>query len=113
SVGVAVRRNGHADAGGKQAMGFASAVLSDHGEDHFARVKKLQAGGAGYELAVWRKNRGNPDQILSGDACVPQGQLEGSQALAMLTHSLGKEDPLRDHVLAQFICLQKYTRVAR
>jgi hypothetical protein len=29
----------------------------------------------------------------------------------MLAHSLGEKDPLGDHVLAQFICLQSRARV--
>src|ERR1700740_1653819 len=87
-------------------MGFASAVLGHNGEYDLTGMQELQSSSAGYELAVRRENRGDPDQILSSNACVPQGQLEGSKALAMLAHSLGEEDPLRDHVLAQFICLQ-------
>src|SRR5262250_3628879 len=31
----------------------------------------------------------------------------------MLSDSLGEEDPLRDHVLTQFICLQCHVRISR
>src|SRR5215475_1452492 len=113
AVGVAVRGDRHADARGQQAVRFARAVFGHHCEDDFAGVQEFQSGGAGNKLTIGRENRGDPNQVLSGDACVPQGQLEGCQTLTMLSDSLGEEDPLRDHVLAQFICLQWHQRISR
>jgi hypothetical protein len=43
---------------------------------------------------------------LRGNAGVAQGELKGSQPLAVLSHALGEKDPLGDHILAQFIFLQ-------
>jgi hypothetical protein len=54
-----------------------------------------------------REDGRDSHQILCRNACIAQGKLEGSQTLAMLSYTFGEEDPLWDHVLAQFICLQK------
>lgn len=88
-------------------MRFASAVFGDDGEDHFARMKVLKPGRAGNQLAIRGKNRRNANEILSSDPGVAQREFERSEALAMFAHAFGKEDPLRDHVFAQFICLHE------
>src|SRR4029077_3172573 len=90
---------------------LAGTVFGDNRKDDFTRVKKFQARGAGYKLAVGREDGRNADQVLSSDASVPQGEFEGSETFPMFTDPLGEENPLGDHVLAQFICLQKFARV--
>ena len=40
-------------------------------EDDFAGAQVLQSRGARHQLALWRKNRGDSNQILGGDAGVP------------------------------------------
>src|ERR1700722_3774432 len=62
----------------------------------------LHAFLARKQLAIWRKNRRDPNQILGSDTGVTQRQFERSQPLAVFPHSLGKENPLRNHVFAQF-----------
>src|SRR5437879_7875592 len=59
---------------------------------------------AGEQLAIRGKNRGDTHQILRGDARITQRQFERSQPLAVFPHSLGEENPLRNHVFAQFTC---------
>src|ERR1700722_279851 len=54
------------------------------------------------QFAIGRKNRRDPNQILGSDTGVTQRQFERSQPLAVFPHSLGKENPLRNHVFAQF-----------
>ena len=104
SVGIAVRWNGYADRRGEQAVRFARRILGDDGEDDLARMEILHTFLAGEQLAIRGKNRGDTHQILGGDARITQCQFERSQPLAVFPHSLGEENPLRNHVFAQFTC---------
>jgi hypothetical protein len=61
----------------------------------------LHAFFAGKQFTVGRKNRRDSNQILGSDAGVTQRQFERSQPFAVFTHSLGKENPPRNHVFAQ------------
>src|SRR5262245_60315416 len=67
----------------------------------------LQPGGTGDQFAVRGKDGRYPDQVLSSDPGVTQREFERSEALTMLADAFGEEDPLRDHVFAQFICLHE------
>src|SRR5579864_3781963 len=66
-------------------------------------MKVLHAFLAGQQLAIGRKNRRDSDQILGSDPGVAQRQFKRCQPLAVFPHSLGKENPLRNHVFAQFV----------
>ncbi len=55
-----------------------------------------------HQFALWRKNRGDSNQILRGDAGVPQCQLKRSKTFAMFADPLGEENLLGDHVFRQF-----------
>jgi hypothetical protein len=66
-------------------------------------MQVLHAFFAGEQFAIGRKDRRNPNQILGSDTGVTQRQFERGQPLAVLSHSFGKENPLRNHVFAQFL----------
>jgi hypothetical protein len=57
-------------------MRLTSGVLRDDGKRDFAGVKVLDAFLARDQLAVRRKNGGNPDQVLRRDSRIPEGQLK-------------------------------------
>src|SRR5512143_1862466 len=96
-------------------MRFVRGILCDDRKNHFARMKICEALRPGNQFAVWRENRRDAHQVLRSNAGIAQGELKGSQPLAVLSLSLREKDPLGDHVLAQFICLQqvKVTREAK
>jgi sulfur carrier protein ThiS len=50
---------------------------------------------------VRRKDGGDADEVLGGDTCVPQCQLEGGETLFVLANAFGEEEACGDHVLAQ------------
>src|SRR5207249_10185534 len=74
----------------------------DHSKHHLARIQVLQPLRPRNQLALWRKNRRDADQILCGDAGISQRQLERSEALTMLADPLSEKNPLGDHVSGQF-----------
>ena len=88
-------------------MRFVGGVFRDDRENDFAGVQILQSLGARDEFAVGRKNRRDTHQILRCDTGIAQGELKRRQPLAVLSHTFGEKDPLRDHVFAQFVFLQE------
>src|SRR6516164_8975655 len=83
-------------------MRLARRVFGHDGEYDLAGMKILHAFLAGEELAVWRKDRRDAHQILGGNTGITQRQFERRQTLAVFPHSLGEENPLWNHVFAQF-----------
>ena len=77
-------------------MGLARLIFANDGECDLAGFEVLQPFAARDELAGWRKNGGNPDDVAGGDTRVAQRELEARQALAVLSDSLGEENVLRD-----------------
>ena len=73
-----------------------------HRKHNFPRAQIFQALVARQEFALRWENGRDAYQILCCDAGVPERQLKGGQAFLVLADSLGKKDPLGDHVLGQF-----------
>jgi len=97
--------------GRQQAMRFAGAVFGDYGKDDFAGVKVFEARGAGNELCSWagRWKRRAPGfcAAIPASRRASSNEVRRSRCLPtpLVRRSLG------DHVLAQFICLQRFARV--
>src|SRR5271156_2745352 len=72
-----------------------------HGEDDLAGRKIFQAFFAGDELALWGKDRRNPNQILRRDPGVAQSHFERGEPFLVLPDAFGQKQTLRDHAFAQ------------
>src|SRR5260370_38905366 len=83
-------------------MRLARGILRDHGKSDLTRIKILHALFARDQLAVWREDGRNTDQILCGNAGVAQGQLETCKTLLVLAHTFGQKDALGHHAYSQF-----------
>ena len=88
---LAVARDGHADAGGDQAIRLGRGALAHHDVDDLAGLELLQPLLDRDLLAVGREDAGDPDEVVAGDPGVAEGQLEAGQFLAMGAHPLGEE----------------------
>src|SRR5438876_185570 len=102
AVRITVRRNGNSNARRQQPVWFVSGILGYDSKDHLTRIQVLQSLRTRNQLALWRKNRRDANQILCGDAGISQRQLERSEALTMLADPLSEKNPLGDHVSGQF-----------
>ena len=83
-------------------MRFARGVFGDDGKDDFAGGKVFQTIFARDKFCLRRKDGGDANEVLRGDAGVAQGELKGSEALFVLAYSLGEKQPLWDHAFSQF-----------
>jgi hypothetical protein len=56
---------------------------------------------------LWREDGRDANQILCGDAGVPQRQLKRSKTFPMFADPLSEKNLLGDHVFSQFLFLPR------
>jgi len=75
---------------------FLGGILADDRESDLPGLDVLQTFTARNQFTVWRKNRGDADDVAGGDARVAQGELEARKSFTMFADAFGEENFLRN-----------------
>ena len=94
----------------EQTMRFVGGVFRHDRKNDFAGAQIFQSLRARHQFALRWKNRRDPNQILGGDAGIPQGQLKRRETFAMFPTPLVKKIRLGTMSLANSIFLQRRFR---
>jgi hypothetical protein len=85
-------------------MRLARGVLRHHGENDLAGAQVLQPLFAADQFRLRGKDRGNPHQILGGNAGIAQRQLKRGQPFFVFPDAFCEKQAPRNHAFSQ--CLR-------